>query len=67
MMDKRYYYAELDENSICMNVSDLSGEVTMDTMIRLEAYDETLLGKRYENGQWYEVPVPEPEEGVEVV
>ena len=61
-MGERYYYAELNENSICTAVSDLSGEVVMDTMIRLETYDETLLGKRYENGQWHEVPAPEPEE-----
>lgn len=59
-----YIYAELDENNICKAVSDLSGEVIADNMIPLETYDESLLGKRYVDGVWEEVPqepTPTPE------
>ena len=59
-----YSYAELDENNICKAVSDLSGEVIKDTMIPLETYDTSLLGMKYVDGVWEEVPqepTPEPE------
>lgn len=56
-----YIYAELDENNICKVVSDLSNKVDKPTMIPLETYDTSLLGKRYNNGEWYEVEQPEPE------
>lgn len=67
--EKRYFYAEINEEGICCNVSDLSGEVESPTMIPLETYDETLLGKKYAEGVWEEVPVeptPEPEPTDEV-
>lgn len=60
-----YIYAELDENNICKAVSDLSGEVIADTMIPLETYDTSLLGMKYVEGVWEEVPqepTQEPEE-----
>lgn len=56
-----YFYAQIDENNICIAVSDLSGKVTADNMLRLETYDTSLLGKKYNNGVWEEVPKPEPE------
>lgn len=59
-----YIYAELDENNICKAISDLSGEVIAGTMIPLETYDTSLLGKKYADGVWEEVPqepTPEPE------
>lgn len=56
-----YYYAQIDENNICIAVSDLAGKVTADNMLRLETYDTSLLGKKYNNGVWEEVPQPEPE------
>ena len=56
-----YIYAELDENNICKAVSNLSGEVIADTMIPLDSYDISLLGKRYNNGEWLEVEQPEIE------
>ena len=57
----KYYYAQIDENNICIAVSDLTGKVTADNMLRLEIYDTSLLGKKYNNGVWEEVPQPEPE------
>lgn len=50
-----YIYAELDENHICKAVSELYGEVIKDTMIPLEIYDTSLLGKKYVDGVWEEV------------
>lgn len=55
------FYAQLDENSICIGVSQLSGEVNAPNMILLESYDASLLGKKYNNGTWEDVPQPEPE------
>ena len=57
----KYNYAQIDENNICIAVSDLSGKVTAGNMLRLETYDTSLLGKKYNNGVWEEVPKPEPE------
>ena len=61
-----FIYAELDENNICKAVSQLSGKVDKPTMIPLEIYDVSLLGKKYNNGEWLEMPVepfePEPTE-----
>lgn len=57
----KYYYAQIDENNICIAISDLSGKVTAGNMLRLETYDTSLLGKKYNNGVWEEVPQPEPE------
>ena len=57
----KYYYAQIDENNICIAVSDLSGPVTADNMLRLETYDISLLGKKYNNGVWEVMPQPEPE------
>ena len=54
-----YIYAELDENGRCKAVSELSGEVIKDTMIRIDEYDTSLLGMKYNNGTWEEVPVEE--------
>ena len=56
-----YFFAQIDENNICIAVSDLSGKVTAGNMLRLETYDTSLLGKKYNNGVWEEVPKPEPE------
>ena len=56
-----YFYAQIDENNICIAVSYLSGKVTAGNMLRLETYDTSLLGKKYNNGVWEEVPKPEPE------
>lgn len=56
-----YYYAQLNNKNICNGVSDLSGEIFDDNLVRLETYDLTVLGKHYNNGVWEEVPQPEPE------
>ena len=45
-------YAQLNDNRVCIAVSDLSGEVIADNMIRIDNFDTTLLGKKYNNGSW---------------
>ncbi|WMI81609.1 hypothetical protein [Anaerotignum sp. MB30-C6] len=55
-----YCYAQLDENNICICVSQLSGEVNLKDMILLESLDYTLLGKKYSDGIWEVIPKPEP-------
>ena len=58
------YYAQLNENNICIGVSNLSGTVDVPSLIPLPEFDISLMGKKYSNGLWEEVesePVPEPE------
>ena len=54
-------YAQLNEENICVGVSDLSGEVEADNMKPIESFDVNILGKKYNNGEWEEVE-KEPEE-----
>lgn len=54
-------YAQLNENNICEGISQLSGKVVADHMIELEAADDSLIGKRYNNGVWEEVEPTESE------
>ena len=57
-----YLYAQIDENNICVAVSRLKSVVTADNIIRLATFDTSLLGKKYNNGAWEDVPQsPEPE------
>ncbi len=52
-------YAQINEDGICFAVSSLSGVVEDLHLIRLETYDESLLGKKYEDGSWQEILQPE--------
>lgn len=51
-------YAQLDNNNVCIGISQLSGEVQVENMLQIENYDVTILGKKYENGKWIELPNP---------
>lgn len=57
-------YAQLDNNNVCIGISQLSGEVQMENMLQIKSYDVTILGKKYEDGKWIEVfkPPVEPTE-----
>lgn len=57
MDDKRYYYAEIDKDSICFNVLDSGVEITKDSLIAVSSYDTSLLGKKYNNGTWEDVTI----------
>lgn len=52
-------YAQIGDDGICFAVSSLSGIVENPHLIRLDIYDESLLGKKYEDGTWQEMPQPE--------
>ncbi len=49
------YYAKLNEENICVGVSQLSGEVHRENMMQIQTYDMTILGKRYVDGKWEDV------------
>lgn len=51
-----YFYLQLNDKNDVIGMSILSGEVSSPDMIRVPEYDETLLGKRYENGAFFDVP-----------
>lgn len=56
------FYAQINDDNICICVSNTGkATTTKPNMIQLETYDLTVLGKRYNNGVWEEVPQPEPE------
>lgn len=46
------FYAQLNENNICIGVSMLSGEVDAPNMVRIDNLDTDYLWRKYENGQW---------------
>lgn len=45
-------YAQLNENQICVGISQLSGEVNADNMVEIESFNESYLWKKYKNGEW---------------
>ncbi len=58
-----HYYAQLDDNNICVGVSQLSGIVNADNMIELDTYDTSVQGKMWTGSEWVENPnPPEPPE-----
>lgn len=55
------FYAQLNEENICIGISQLSGEVKAENMIEIETHDVGLLNKRWTRQGWEEVPRPEQE------
>jgi hypothetical protein len=47
-----FYYAQLNEDNKVAGVSQLSGEVNHPLMVRIEIYDEELIGKLYINNEF---------------
>lgn len=58
-----YYYAQIDENNICIGVSQNPLPIERDDMIQIDSYDLSLLRKVWQNSEWIENPnpIPEPE------
>lgn len=55
-------YANLDENNICIAISDTgSSKLNSPRAILLQSFNENIIGKKYNNGEWEEVLQPEPE------
>lgn len=64
-----FYYAQLNEDNICVGISQLNQEMKQDDLIpiTLDQYNHELLSKKYKNGQWIGTivepepgPIPEP-------
>jgi len=51
------YFAELNEEKICKNLLQTSGEVDMTNMVEIDSFDISVLGKRWDGENWNEVPV----------
>jgi len=54
-----YIYAQLDENNVCVAVSQLAGEAVGENMVRVDSLDDDYLGRKYEDGEWGEKIEPE--------
>lgn len=54
-----FIYAQLNEENICIGISQLSGEMNASNMVLLEEYDASIVGKKYEYGKWLEIPIIE--------
>lgn len=46
------FYAQLNENNICIGISQLSGEVIQDDMIEIQSFDNDKIWRKYENKVW---------------
>lgn len=49
------FYAQLNDSNICTTVSELSGEIIDIKLIKLDKYDASLLGKKYNGGIFSDV------------
>jgi len=47
-----YIYAILNENMICTGMSQLSGEVIQENMIKIPAFSDEYVWRKYENAEW---------------
>ncbi|AUS95048.1 hypothetical protein CDQ84_12180 [Clostridium thermosuccinogenes] len=43
-----FYYAQLNENNICVGVSMLSGEVNASNMVQISDYSEDYIYRKYD-------------------
>ena len=55
------YYAQIDENNICIGISQHPEEIDREDLIKIDSYDFGLLRKVWQDGEWIENPNPEPE------
>ena len=46
------FYAQLNENNICIGISQLSGEVIQSNMVEIPSFDNDKLWRKYENKAW---------------
>lgn len=53
-----HYYAQINDESICFAVTETAGEINAPDMISVASLDQSLLGKKYENGQFVAPPEP---------
>lgn len=57
-------YAQINEENICTVISDMGEvETSQSDLIPIASFDTSLLGRRYNNGEWEETETIEPEKG----
>lgn len=58
-----YIYAQIDTDGYCIAISQLSGEVNQENLIRLNSFDTSYMKRKYDivTGQWTNEYMPEPE------
>lgn len=49
------YYAQVNDNGIVYAITQTSGVIVSSNMIPINEFDMSLLGKKYENGQFVTV------------
>lgn len=54
-------YAQIDSNNICFAITQTDGEIIGSDVIKIDSYDTSLLGQRYNTGTWEPVEAPEPQ------
>ena len=59
------YYAQLNDKNIVCGISQLTGHIQQDNLIKIDTYDESLLGKQYKDGTFVE-PVIAPADMYEI-
>lgn len=47
-----FYYAQINEEGLCIGVSGLASKVEHEMMIPIDYYDNDLLWRKYKNGRW---------------
>ena len=47
-----YFYAQLDQDGVCVGISQLAGEVAAARVVALRAFEVDLIGRKYINDQW---------------
>lgn len=52
------YYATINDENICNEISQLSEQIIADNMIEIESYDTSLLGKMWTGSEWVDNPNP---------
>lgn len=58
---EQYYYALLDENNICIAVTQSAGELNHEKVVKLNENDASILGRKYEGGLFFVVESNETE------
>jgi hypothetical protein len=52
------YYAQINQDSIAFAVTETAGEISQPDMIPLASFDTSVIGKKWSNGLWDELPPP---------
>ena len=48
----RYYYAQIDENNLCVGILDTHAPINLPSMVPLSSMQHDVLGKTLVDGEW---------------